>query len=125
MAEDLAREIIAQSRGGSKLALSFDQGEALLYISKDSKKNTVYHVHERRDLYIEQYEYAYADAESAASLVLAFIPRSSMVTVQLVLYNDGVDCTEVAYLGKHSGSSLTELIQDKIKLLNVINVATL
>ena len=125
MAEDLAREIIAQSRSGSKLALSFNGGDMLLYISKDSKKNTVYHVHERRDVYIEQYEFKYAELESAVSLVQAFVPRSSMVTVQIVLYNDGVDCTEVAYLGKQSGSTLTELIQDKIKLLDVINVAAL
>ena len=124
MAEDLAREIIAQSKGGSKLALSFDLGEALLYISRDSKKNIVYHVHERRDVYIEQYEFKYAEAESAASLVQAFVPHTSF-HVSVVIYNDGVNCTEVAHLGKQSGSTLTKLIQDKTKLLDVINVATL
>ena len=50
MAEDIAREIIAQSRGGSKLALSFKGGDVLLYTSRDSKKNIVYHVHKRRDV---------------------------------------------------------------------------
>ena len=52
MAEDIAREIIAQSRGGSKLAFSFDGGEALLYTSRDSKERILYHVHERSPQYI-------------------------------------------------------------------------
>ena len=63
----------------------------------------------------------YADAESAISLVQAFVPYTSF-TVRIVLYND---CTKVEYLGQLRGSKLTELIQDKIKLLDVINVAAL
>ena len=123
MAEDLAHEIIAQSRGGSKLALSFNHGDVLLYISRE-KKNIVYHVHKRREVDTEQYEFKYADAESTVSLVQAYVPYTSF-TVHIVLYNNGVDFTEVEYLGQFCGSTLTELIQDKIKLLNVISVATL
>jgi SAM-dependent MidA family methyltransferase len=77
MAEDLAREIIAQSAGGSKLAfsfVSFDYGvkDLLLYISKDAGERTLYHVH--RPLANETYdEFKYADLESAVDLVRTFI----------------------------------------------------
>ena len=84
----------------------------------------VYHVHERLDVDTEQYEFKYAELESAVSLVQAFVPYTS-VRVSVVLYNNGVNCTEVAHLGQLRGSKLTELIQDKIKLLDVINVAAL
>ena len=65
MAAELAREIIAQSRGGSKLAFSFNEGEALLYMST-SKENKLYryHVHKGQSDGTEQYyEFMYSTLE--------------------------------------------------------------
>ena len=120
MAEDIAREIIAQSRGGSKLAFSFDSGDALLFTSRDANEKMLYHVHKRRNSTTEQYyEFKYSDLESAVDLVRTFVPHSNL-QARVVLYNNGVDCEEVAYLGSVSDINLTSFL--KFKILNVVNV---
>ena len=127
MAEDLAREIIAQSGSGSKLAFSFrfSSGDALLYTSRDANEKIVYHVHQRRyDDDERYYEFKYADLESAVDLVRALVPYTNFL-VQVVLYKDGIDCEEVVFLGKQSSSMLTKYLQDKVKILNAVNVTAM
>ncbi|KAK1740932.1 hypothetical protein QTG54_008184 [Skeletonema marinoi] len=125
MAEDLAREIIAQSGSGSKLAFSFSSGDALLYTSRDANEKIVYHVHQRRFHDDERcYEFKYMDLESAVDLVRALVPYTDFL-VQVVLYKDGIDCEEVVFLGKQSSSMLTKYLQDKVKILNAVNVTAM
>ena len=122
MAEDIAREIIAQSRGGSKLAFSFDGGDALLFTSRDANEKMLYHVHKRRSSITEQYyEFKYSDLESAVDLVRTFVPPSTL-QARVALYNNGVDCEEVACLGRVSDINLQSYLQDKVKSLNAVNV---
>ncbi len=127
MAEDIAREIIAQSQGGSKLAFSFHYGQALLYTSKGADEKILYHVHRGRNNIADddpQYEFKYADLESAVDLVRTFVPYESFIA-DVVLYNeDGIDCEEVLHLGRLSSSNLTDFLQDKMKILDVVNVET-
>lgn len=119
MAEDLAREIIAQSGSGSKLAFSFSSGDALLYTSRDANEKIVYHVHQRRFHDDERcYEFKTVD------LVRALVPYTDFL-VEVVLYKDGIDCEEVAFLGKQSSSMLTKYLQDKVNLLNAVNVTAM
>jgi len=125
MAEDLAREIIAQSGSGSKLAFSFrfSSGDALLYTSRDANEKIVYHVHQRR-FHDDEHEFKYMDLESAVDLVRALVPYTDFL-VQVVLYKDGIDCEEVVFWGKQSSSMLTKYLQDKVNLLNAVNVTAM
>ncbi len=122
MAEDIAREIIAQSRDGSKLAFSFQYGEALLYTSRGADKKILYHVHQRRNTSEQQYEFKYADLESAVQLVLILISDTNFQG-QVVFYkNNGIDCEEVLPLGRLRSSNLMNFLEEKIKILDVVNV---
>ena len=90
MAAEIAREIIAQSRGGSKLAFSFNEGEALLYTStsKSADDKRIYHVHKGRSNPTEQcYEFKYyGDLASTAELIRRMLSRQHSIEVKLVLY---------------------------------------
>ena len=114
MAEDIAREIIAQSRGGSKLAFSFINGSggsrrarALLYMSRDANEKARYHVvHKgRNDATGQCNEFKYSNLKGAMALVKTFIQsssQSSYATVKVVLCKNGIDCEgeELASLGR-------------------------
>eukprot|EP00984_Skeletonema_dohrnii_P020796 scaffold10223_cov96-Skeletonema_dohrnii-CCMP3373.AAC.4 len=93
MAEDLAREIIAQSGSGSKLA-SFS---AVTRFSTHPEMQQV-----------KRY----------------FIMYTNTVTMMTndIMNSYGIDCEEVVFLGKQSSSMLTKYLQDKVKLLNAVNV---
>ena len=130
MAEDIAREIIAQSRGGSKLAFSFTHGEsnrALLYMSRDSNEMARYHVvHKgRNDATGQCNEFKYSNLKGAMALVKTFTQSSSQspyVTVKVVLYNNGIDC-ELASLGGLDPAK-TGFIDEMVTILDteVVNV---
>ena len=126
MAEDIAREIIAQSRGGSKLAFSikYYSDGALLFTSRDANEKIIYHVHKcRRDATEQYYEFTYSDLESAVHLVRTILPYSGItVEVGVVFYNNGIDCEEVLSLKSVSSYSLTDYLKDKVMLLNAVNV---
>ena len=130
MAEDIAREIIAQSRGGSKLAFSFEAShcDVLLYMSKskDENEKILYHVHKSRNDATQQYkEYNYSNLKGAMALVKTFT-QSSYVTVKVVLYNNGIDCEEIGSLIDSAGPNiiLTGLIEKMVSILDadVVNV---
>ena len=60
---------------------------------------------------------------SAVDLVRALV-RSQNFPVRVVLYNNGEDCEDVLFLTR-IGSQLTDFLQDKVKLLNVVNVTAI
>ena len=123
MAEDLAREIIAQSASGSKLAFSFGYRNVLLYISRGADEKILYHVHERRSDETEQYYvFNYADLESAADLVYTLTRAGTHFHVTIVMYNNGINCEEVITLGKVGRSNLVAFLQDRVKLLDAVSV---
>ena len=64
------------------------------------------------------------DLESAVDIVRALVPYTDFL-VQVVLYKDGIDCEEVVFLGKQSSSMLTKYLQDKVKILNAVNVTAM
>ena len=65
------------------------------------------------------------DLESAVDLVRALVPYTDFL-VQVVLYKDGIDCEEeVVFLGKQRSSMLTKYLQDKVNLLNAVNVTAM
>ncbi len=122
MAEDLAREIIAQSGSGSKLAFSFEHDDGyedmLLYTSRDAGEKTLYHLHQPR--YNETYEFKYTDLESAVDAIRTFNSRP-YISVVLVLRNNGINCEEVQDMGKVGRSHLAGFLQNRVKVLDAVN----
>lgn len=131
MAAEIAREIIAQSRGGSKLAFSFNEGEALLYTSKSADDKRIYHVHKGRSNPTEQcYEFKYyGDLASTAELIRRMLSRHHSIEVKLVLYKNGIDCEEVVDLGVTNGDEFEfrTFIKGKENLLDahVVDMTTI
>ena len=128
MAEEIAREIIAQSRGGSKLAFSFDGGRALLFTSRDANEKIHYHVEARGDATEQSNEFKYSDLKGAVALLNALLASFNPV-VKIVLYEGGFDCKELASLnyGTVVATNLIGLINEKINIIDaeVINVTAL
>ena len=128
MAAELAREIIAQSRGGSKLAFSFNEGEALLYTSKENALCR-YHVHKGQSDGTEQYyEFMYSTLEAAAGLAFRMLSRRQSIGVKLVFHKNGIDCEEVVDLGVcREGGDFTSFLKRNVKLIDVevINVTVM
>ncbi len=140
MAEDLARECIALTRGSGKLAISFHYGRALIYASKGADEKILYHVHQNRFYGAHEIpnEFKYDDLESAVKQVRTYAPHSDYVAhVVLCKYSKdgvGIDYEEVSYLGRLSDSSnltnfirrsnLTNFIQDKMNIFDLVNVET-
>ena len=131
MAEDLARECIALTRGSGKLAISFHYGRALIYASKGADEKILYHVHQNRfyGAFEIPNEFKYADLESAVKQVRTYAPTSDYVAhVVLCKYSKdgiGIDYEEVSYLGRlRDSSNLTNFIQDKMNIFDLVNVET-
>lgn len=124
MAEDIAREIIAQSKISSNLAFSFgDFNCVLLYTSTDAHGKMLYHVCKPpRDSASEigTYEFKYADLESAAELVNAYLKCRTSIAVHIVLHTNNLET--VASLGRVNTCNLFDFLQDKMKLLDAIDV---
>ncbi len=123
MAEDLAREIIAQSKSCSNLAFSFgDYNCVLLYTSKDAHEKMLYHVCQPpRGDETGPYEFKYADLESAIDLVRAFMGFQTTIPVYIVLHNN-LENEKVASLGRIGTSKLSYFLRGKMKLLDAIDV---
>mmetsp|Transcript_30611 Transcript_30611/g.47954 ORF Transcript_30611/g.47954 Transcript_30611/m.47954 type:complete len:248 (+) Transcript_30611:405-1148(+) len=131
MAEDLARECIALTRGSGKLAISFHYGRALIYASKGADEKILYYVHQNRfyGAFEIPNEFKYADLESAVKQVRTYAPTSNYVAhVVLCKYSKdgiGIDYEEVSYLGRlRDSSNLTNFIQDKMNIFDLVNVET-
>lgn len=125
MAEDIAREIIAQSQGGSKLAFSFkvQAGEVLLYTSKGADEKIRYHVLQSDGK--KQNEFKYAGLEVAVNLIQILVPLndSNSYSLDLALYDSaGGKCDQLGYLGWASSKNLMCFLQEKIANLDMVNV---
>eukprot|EP00984_Skeletonema_dohrnii_P004177 scaffold1457_cov111-Skeletonema_dohrnii-CCMP3373.AAC.8 len=136
MAAEIAREIIAQSQGGGKMAFKFSppQGSGivvrdslLLSSSKDADKHAIYNVHLTKD--DQAFDINYSQARSACDFVTS-IMRSKMgsgmagAEVKIVLYKKS--SSEFVALAELFPScsidSLSCSIQKKLHLLDVIDV---
>ena len=94
----------------------------LLYTSTDAHGKMLYHVRTHpRDSASEigTYEFKYADLESAAELVNAYLCRTS-IAVHIVLHTNNLET--VASLGRVNTDNLFDFLQDKMKLLDAIDV---
>ena len=141
MAEDIAREIIAQSKGGSKMAfkISPDHGAILndpsssIILSSSNvaatdkysysgydTQNTTFHIHLINN--DNTYEVIYYGLDKACDFVTSLI-GSGWIRVQLVLYKNNRTCIEFSTkYAKCSPSTLSLHIKDNLHLLDVIDV---
>lgn len=126
MAKDIAREIIAQSKGGSKMAFKISPEQSRdfnssLVLSSSNRDQHVYHVYFIRD--DKTYEMIYSGLNKACDFITSVLDNGWM-RVQLVLYKEkGSKCIELstAYASLLP-SSLSLHIKDNLHLLDVIDV---
>eukprot|EP00985_Skeletonema_marinoi_P013348 scaffold6591_cov127-Skeletonema_marinoi.AAC.4 len=135
MAAELAREIIAQSKGGGKMAFKFSPsgtvnndvvGDSLLLSAlKDANQKAIYHVHLTKG--DKAYEINYSNAEGACHLVTSIMREKVLyVKVDLVLYKKNTsECVSLStvapsiYVEKLSSSTQYNL---NLNILDVIDV---
>eukprot|EP00985_Skeletonema_marinoi_P013347 scaffold6591_cov127-Skeletonema_marinoi.AAC.3 len=134
MAAEIAREIIAQSQGGGKMAfkLSHPQGSGivvrdslLLSSSKDANDKSIYHVHLTKD--DKAYDINYSKASSACDFVASIMQsrphRGAGVEVILVLYKKNLsECVALAKLTHCALDSLSSFTYKNLHFLDVIDV---
>eukprot|EP00986_Skeletonema_menzelii_P012048 scaffold6431_cov139-Skeletonema_menzelii.AAC.8 len=128
MAEDIAREIIAQSKGGGKLAfkLSLEQGSIsdsslILSLSNSADQKEIYHIHLIRDG--KTYEIIYSGLGKACDFIKSVLGHVR-IRVKLVLYKKNIsECITLStiYSSCHT-DSLSFHIKNNMHLLDVVDV---
>ena len=142
MAEDIAPEIIAQSKGGGKLAFKIishshiqqpvKQLQLFFSSSKDANQKMIYHIYSTKD--DKHFEIKYSNLEGAFDFVAAMVKESSStnessstyLSLQLVVFNKNI--SECIVWSTLESCFLLNSISSKIKkwvnVLDVIDVVS-
>ena len=130
MAEDIAREIIAQSKGGSKMAFKISRNQSrdsssslILSPSNKADQKTIYHVRFIRGG--KTYEIIYSCLDKACGFIFSVLGKD-WIKVQLVLPKKDIsECivfsTLSAIFASHP-NDLSSHIKNNAHLIDVIDV---
>ncbi len=129
MAEDIAREIIAQSKGGGKLALKIShkqqQESSLIFsFSKDANQKLTYHIYFTKDA--TPIEIKYSNLGGACDFVGYMFPlktNTDNFLLKLVLHNKNIsesECIELSTICQYFRiSTLSSSFEEIFNVLDV------